>query len=212
MAVASHGSQAPPPPKIVSPTTTTPTPTTRASTRDETIRTTANHPWLTADRGWAQAGSLTLGERVVRADGGAAVVVALRSVAGTAPMWDLTVSTLHDFAVGVGQYVVHNCGGENDSFIGKRIQRRVDDSLLEPPAARGRAPIERATGERIEIHHVDQNPEGPFEEMTMTEHRRAPNNLVNHPIRNGSPVQHDATWRSLVRQYWEQEWDRGRWG
>nr|MBF6592680.1 hypothetical protein [Ktedonobacterales bacterium] len=72
VAVASHGSQAPPTTTTtVSPTTTTPTPTTRASTtRDETIRTTANHPWLTADRGWAQAGSLTLGERVVRADGG----------------------------------------------------------------------------------------------------------------------------------------------
>nr|MBF6590139.1 hypothetical protein [Ktedonobacterales bacterium] len=119
-AVARHGSQAPPSPlattttragtaastalKTTSPPSTTPT-------RDETIRTTANHPWLTADRGWAQAGSLTLGERVVRADGSTAVVVAVRDVAGTAPMWDLTVSRLHDFAVGTGQYVVHNCGG-----------------------------------------------------------------------------------------------------
>ncbi|MBF6590141.1 MAG: hypothetical protein IVW57_06355 [Ktedonobacterales bacterium] len=56
-------SQAPPP------TATTARPATPTRTRDETIRTTANHPWLTADRGWAQAGSLTLGERVVRADG-----------------------------------------------------------------------------------------------------------------------------------------------
>ncbi len=45
----------------------------------------------------------------MRADGSTAVVVAVRDVAGTAPMWDLTVSRLHDFAVGTGAYVVHNC-------------------------------------------------------------------------------------------------------
>jgi hypothetical protein len=44
-----HGSQAPP--------------------ADETIRTTNNHPWLTADRGWMLAGDLRVGEHVVRLDG-----------------------------------------------------------------------------------------------------------------------------------------------
>ncbi len=58
-----------------------------------------------------------MGERVVRADGSAATVVAVRDVAGTAPMYDLTVSRLHDFAVGVGAYVVHNCSlGRSDTF------------------------------------------------------------------------------------------------
>jgi hypothetical protein len=32
---------------------------------DETVHTTANHLWLTADRGWVQAGDLKAGERVV---------------------------------------------------------------------------------------------------------------------------------------------------
>ena len=35
----------------------------------ETIHTTANHPWLTADRGWVQAGELKPGESVVTLDG-----------------------------------------------------------------------------------------------------------------------------------------------
>ena len=42
-------------------------------------------------------------------DGSVAIVVALTPVRGTAPMWDLTVSQVHDFAVGNGAYVVHNC-------------------------------------------------------------------------------------------------------
>ncbi|HEV2237494.1 MAG TPA: hypothetical protein VGR57_12600 [Ktedonobacterales bacterium] len=61
VAVKAHGSQAPPP--------------------DETIHTTANHPWLTADRGWVLAGDLRLGERVVRLDG-AAVRARSERVAG----------------------------------------------------------------------------------------------------------------------------------
>ena len=90
-----------------------------STTHDETIHTTANHPWLTADRGWAQAGTLTLGEGVVEASGGTAVVVALRDVAGSAPMYDLTVSELHDFAVGNGAYVVHNanCGPQAKGLL-----------------------------------------------------------------------------------------------
>lgn len=42
---------------------------TTAQPGDETIHTTANHPWLSADRGWIVAGKLWLGEQVLRADG-----------------------------------------------------------------------------------------------------------------------------------------------
>ncbi len=38
-----------------------------------------------------------------------ATVVATVVVLGTASMWDLTVSNAHDFAVGTGQFVAHNC-------------------------------------------------------------------------------------------------------
>lgn len=46
---------------------------------------------------------------MVRLDGASAVVVAVRAVPGSAAMWDLTVSNVHTFAVGTGQFVVHNC-------------------------------------------------------------------------------------------------------
>ena len=51
-----------------------------------------------------------MGEPVREADGRAATVVAVRVVPGAASMWDLTVSNVHDFAVGDGAFVVHNCG------------------------------------------------------------------------------------------------------
>ena len=85
-----------------------------AHSHDETIHTTANHPWLTADHGWLVAGKLQVGEPVREADGATAIVVRLHVVPGAASMWDLTVSNIHTFAVGDGAFVVHNCGDARD--------------------------------------------------------------------------------------------------
>ena len=57
----------------------------------EVIHTTANHPWLSADHGWLLAGALHVGEPVRLLDGGTATVVALRTLPGVGPMWDLTL-------------------------------------------------------------------------------------------------------------------------
>jgi hypothetical protein len=93
----------------------------------EGVYTTTNHPWLTADHGWLPAGFLHVGEPVRRADGGIATVVAIQVVPGVAAMWDLTVSHVHTFAVGVGEYVVHNCGVESGQveYGGNRLSREV---------------------------------------------------------------------------------------
>lgn len=67
------------------------------------------------------AGSLHLGEQVARADGSTAEVVALSVVHGTAPMWDLTVSNVHDFTVGNGAYIVHNCGQGGKPDVSQKV-------------------------------------------------------------------------------------------
>ncbi len=50
-------------------------------------------------------------------DGGTATVVALRTLPGVGPMWDLSLDSVHTFAVGAAQAVVHNCpsGGDGGS-------------------------------------------------------------------------------------------------
>ena len=142
--MASHGSHAPP-----SSTTTT-------QPGDETIHTTANHPWLSADRGWVVAGHLQLGEPVRRVDGSVAVVVALTPVHGTAPIWDLTVSHIHDFAVGSGAYVVHNCGNVNRSRVGQKIVSDADSAHLEDIHPDPRSPTYRG----MQVSHESLRSEG----------------------------------------------------
>jgi RHS repeat-associated protein len=88
-ATAAHGSQAPP---------------------TETVHTTTEHPFLTAELGWVNAQDLKPGEHVRRLDGSLGVVVAVTATPGQAVRYNLTVAQDHTFVVGQGQWVVHNCG------------------------------------------------------------------------------------------------------
>ena len=100
---------------------------TTTTIRDETVHTTTTHPWLTADHAWLPAAFLRVGEPVLRADGTTAVVVRVRVVPGAADMWDLTVAQVHTFAVGSGQFVVHNCPDGTDAGNGKGRDPRTGE-------------------------------------------------------------------------------------
>ncbi|HEX8730002.1 MAG TPA: hypothetical protein VF739_15330 [Ktedonobacterales bacterium] len=56
------------------------------ASNEETIHTTANHPWLSADRGWVVAGQLHDGEPVRLLNGATATVVGLHALAGVGAM------------------------------------------------------------------------------------------------------------------------------
>ncbi len=74
----------------------------------EVIQTTPEHPFFTVERGWIPAGALEVGEQVYAADLTTGVVEAIETLAEPQMMVNLTVETVHTFAVGDGQWVVHN--------------------------------------------------------------------------------------------------------
>lgn len=101
----------------------------------ETIHTTANHPWLTADRGWVEAGQLQPGEAVVTLNGSSGTVAWVHTVPGQADMYNLTVANDHTYAVGDGQWVVHNtCGGH---VTGEDLYASGGSPNNDDPALRG---------------------------------------------------------------------------
>jgi hypothetical protein len=75
----------------------------------ETIETTPNHRFLT-DHGWAEAAALYPGTKVKQLDGTTGMVDGYSIEVRPVIMYDLTVSDVHTFAVGEGQWVVHNAG------------------------------------------------------------------------------------------------------
>ncbi len=79
------------------------------------LKVTTNHPFyvdasaVRGQAGWVQAGDLRVGDHVRTASGHDLVVTNLRYAVGTAHVYTLTVATDHDFFVGPGQVLVHNC-------------------------------------------------------------------------------------------------------
>jgi hypothetical protein len=73
------------------------------------IETTPNHPFFTMDRGWVEAGNLKPGEKVRTDTGTDATVVSFTLESTPTTMWDITVDGAHDFFVGTGAVLVHNC-------------------------------------------------------------------------------------------------------
>lgn len=50
----------------------------------------------------------------------------------------------------------------------------------------GKAPYDPATGEKIELHHLNQEFDGPFVELTNIEHGTSPNHGILHPKKTES--------------------------
>src|SRR5690554_2668646 len=82
--------------------------------------------------------------------------------------------------------------------------------LCGPPNKRGNAPIGK-DGYPVELHHRNQKPNGPIDEMTRTDHRLGDNFKKNHSNTGQEASQIDrSTWRKEQKDYWKNEWDRGR--
>ncbi len=126
----------------------------------DVIHTTANHPWLTADRGWVLAGDLQVGEAVRTLDGGVATVEAVRTEPGAtveavrtepgaAVMWGLTLGDVHTFAVGASRAVVHNddCRITFENRYPEKLQSELDraDALGVKPLKPGEPEFQQMT-------------------------------------------------------------------
>lgn len=95
--------------------------------------------------------------------------------------------------------------GDQDS--GKKI---ADGKVVAPPPQRGCAPI-GCDGHPVELHHRNQTPTSPLDEMTRTEHRGKGNFSANHSNTGQEPSKIDRTeWKKEQRAYWTEEWDNGR--
>ena len=105
----------------------------------------------------------------------------------------------------VARKAVSNSDNADDG--GNRIP---DDRIIAPPAKRGDPPI-GDDGHPVEIHHRNQDPDGPLDEMTRTAHRGAGNYSKNHPNTGQQPSRINPNQRNRDRRtHWNDEWDKGR--
>ncbi len=88
---------------------------------------------------------------------------------------------------------------------------RVSDDLISaPPNKAGDAPIGN-DGHPIELHHRDQTPDGPIDELTRTDHRLGDNFKKNHANTGSSASRIDRkAFKKLRAEHWKKEFARGR--
>jgi hypothetical protein len=89
--------------------------------------------------------------------------------------------------------------------------KKVSNADLQgPPGKRGQAPI-GSDGHPVELHHRNQDPKGPLDEMTRSEHRLNGNFTKNHANTGQEPSKIDRKEFNQQRNnYWNREWDVGR--
>ena len=91
---------------------------------------------------------------------------------------------------------------------GKRID---DDKIKSPPLERGRTPTGE-DGNPVELHHREQTPDGPIDEMTRKEHRGGENYKKNHENTGQEKSKIDrGDFKKVRENHWRKEWDSGRW-
>jgi hypothetical protein len=78
-------------------------------TTNEVIHTNKKHPFLTAEKGFVPVSQLRIGMHVLNAGGGVGTITMLKTVPGTMTMYNLEIAQDHTYAIGEGQWIVHNC-------------------------------------------------------------------------------------------------------
>ncbi|MGH2496411.1 MAG: RHS repeat-associated core domain-containing protein [Ktedonobacteraceae bacterium] len=115
-----------------------------AQKTSEVVHTNKKHPFLTLEKGFIPVSQLRVGMHVVSANGSIGTIMVLKVIPGAMTMYNLEVARDHTYTVGVGEWIVHNCGGWNerpfdDSFNGlegasyEQIMARIPQSATERP-------------------------------------------------------------------------------
>jgi uncharacterized protein RhaS with RHS repeats len=90
------------------------------------------------------------------------------------------------------------------------LEKIPNKDLKDPPGKRGNAPIGN-DGHPVEIHHDGQKSSSPLVELTRTDHRGGENYKKNHQNTGERPSEIERKeWRKQQKQYWRNEWDKGR--
>ena len=85
-------------------------------------------------------------------------------------------------------------------------ENKISRDLLNPPSKPGKAPTFKKDGKTVEIHHIGQNPNGPFKEMHHSEHRGKGNYKSNNPNGSESSKINRNEFNKLRNEYWKNEY------
>ena len=84
---------------------------------------------------------------------------------------------------------------------------QIDRGLLNKPEKRGNAPTFKSDGTKVEVHHVGQNLDGPFQELHKEAHRGTGVDKINHPNKGVKSQMPRSKFNTQRRGYWKKVFD-----
>jgi len=180
----------------------------------EIITTTGEHPfWVKESHKWVKAKDLQKGDLLTTNNSKVIRINKIIIKNKTHKVYNFMVEGYHNYYVsnlGIWTHNKKNCNIDLDIVSRKIIAQVPNHQMIKPPR-RGLAPISKIDNKQIEIHHLDQNPTGPFLEMHFTYHRGKGYDKINHPNKGQPSRINRNEWNRQKTDYWEKQWDSGRW-
>ena len=130
----------------------------------ENIISTYDHPYYVKDRGFVSAEALWIGAELIDKNGNTLYVDQIyreKLDNQFKTVYNFKVEDYHTYFVGNNSVLVHNADYDVD-IISKNMKSRISNEEIKAPKQRGMAPTSKKDGYPIEIHHNEQNPNGPF--------------------------------------------------
>jgi hypothetical protein len=137
----------------------------------EHLITTEEHPFFIEGRGWVNAGTLVVGDRLVGSDGRALTVASAALRAEEADVWNFRVDGFHSYFVGEHGAWVHNAPSSYDSGGGAKEPKKASSpGKMQQEVRKGQAPREIV---RVDPAHTkpgvpNQEPHVHYEDGTSS--------------------------------------------
>jgi hypothetical protein len=139
---------------------------------------------------WTPIGSLTAGEHLHSADGRSVLVTAVRHFEQQAPVYDLTVDSVHDYFVGAGtaSVLVHNCG-PGSGFPPRKLPRTKAGEPAPDLAAAGSPHTQLGLNRKGVYPQAREFDAGgkPVRDIDFTDHGRPADHANPHQHRYEEP-------------------------
>lgn len=166
----------------------------------ETLCVTPEHRFFTNGQ-WVAIAELGVGDLLETKENEYLAIENKTIISTLEDVYNIEVADNENYYVTEEGILVHN------GYISDRKGETVDKDLLDKPSKRGNAPTFKEDGTSLEVHHRNQNPEGPFDEMHWKDHRGKGNDLVNHPDK-GKPSKIDRkAFKKQKSEYFKEIFD-----
>ncbi|WP_027709889.1 polymorphic toxin-type HINT domain-containing protein [Zooshikella ganghwensis] len=139
----------------------------------ERIEVTHKHPIYAEDKGWVDAEKLVVGDKIRQKDGELATVKSITLINADERVYNFTVDVAHNYFVSDEEVLVHNCGDDGWTTVGKKtkpktktLESKNNTQVLQKKVNEGSGATAQLTLSRKTISRLKFNARGTIDGLS----------------------------------------------